>query len=45
MKGDDALLAIYNGRFQEAIRWLKNLGEGRNTRDQYRYDRIRRDVE
>ena len=39
-----------NGRgvsrdFQEAMRWLKNLGEGRNTRDQYRYDRLRREVE
>jgi hypothetical protein len=45
MKGDEGLLNIYNGRFQEAMRWLKNLGEGRNTRDQYRYDRLRREVE
>jgi len=45
MKGEEALLSIYNGRFQEAMRWLKNLGEGRDTRDQYRYDRLRREVE
>ena len=45
MKGEEALLSVYNGRFQEAIRWLKNLGEGRDTRDQYRYDRVRREVE
>ena len=45
MKGEEALLSIYNGRFQEAMRWLKNLGEGRDTRDQYRYDRVRREVE
>tara|TARA_R100000742_G_C4257612_1_gene75469 strand:+ start:22 stop:669 length:648 start_codon:yes stop_codon:yes gene_type:complete len=45
MKGEDQLLNIYNGRFQEAVKWLKNLGEGRDTRDQYRYDRLRREVE
>ena len=45
MEGEEALLSVYNGRFQEAIRWLKNLGEGRDTRDQYRYDRVRREVE
>tara|TARA_R100001143_G_C3339291_1_gene123425 strand:+ start:89 stop:736 length:648 start_codon:yes stop_codon:yes gene_type:complete len=45
MKGEEKLLSVYNGRFQEAIKWLKNLGEGRDTRDQYRYDRIRREVE
>ena len=45
MKGEDQLLNVYNGRFQEAIKWLKNLGEGRDTRDQYRYDRLRREVE
>jgi hypothetical protein len=44
MKGEDQLLNIYNGRYQEALQWLKNLGEGKQTRDQYRYDRVRRDV-
>ena len=44
MKGEEQLLAVYNGRYQEAIQWLKNLGEGKQTRDQYRYDRVRRDV-
>ena len=44
MKGEDNLLQVYNGRFQEALQWLKNLGEGLQTRDQYRYDRVRRDV-
>ena len=44
MKGEDQLLNIYNGRYQESLQWLKNLGEGKQTRDQYRYDRVRRDV-
>jgi len=44
MKGEDQLLNIYNGRYQEALQWMKNLGEGKQTRDQYRYDRVRRDV-
>ena len=44
MKGEDNLLQVYNGRFQESLQWLKNLGEGLQTRDQYRYDRVRRDV-
>jgi|TARA_R100001244_G_scaffold87848_1_gene67095 hypothetical protein len=44
MKGEEALLKVYNDRYMEAIQWLKNLGEGENTRDQYRYDEIRRDV-
>jgi len=44
MKGEADLLQVYNGRFQEALQWLKNLGEGLQTRDQYRYDRVRRDV-
>jgi hypothetical protein len=29
----------------EAIQWLKNLGEGLQTRDQFRYDRVRRPVQ
>tara|TARA_R100001594_G_scaffold82556_1_gene117054 strand:- start:191 stop:835 length:645 start_codon:yes stop_codon:yes gene_type:complete len=44
MKGETDLLQLYNGRFQESLQWMKNLGEGLQTRDQYRYDRVRRDV-
>jgi hypothetical protein len=35
-------LPIYEQRFQEAIGTLKNLGEGKSTQDQYRYDEVRR---
>tara|TARA_R110001632_G_scaffold138262_1_gene253974 strand:- start:2382 stop:3029 length:648 start_codon:yes stop_codon:yes gene_type:complete len=35
-------LPIYEQRFQEAIALLKNLGEGKSTQDQYRYDQVRR---
>jgi len=35
-------LPIYEQRFQEAIGLLKNLGEGKSTQDQYRYDEVRR---
>tara|TARA_R100001086_G_scaffold219786_1_gene136591 strand:+ start:279 stop:923 length:645 start_codon:yes stop_codon:yes gene_type:complete len=44
MKGDADLLGLYNARFQEALQSLKNLGEGKQTRDEYRYDRLRREV-
>jgi hypothetical protein len=44
MKGEADLLQLYNSRFQESLQWVKNLGEGLQTRDQYRYDRLRRDV-
>ena len=43
-KGEPDLMNLYNGRFQESLQWLKNLGEGLQTRDQYRYDRLRRDT-
>ena len=42
LKGEPDLLGLYNQRFQESLQWLKNLGEGLQTRDQYRYDRVRR---
>ena len=45
MKGEQDLLSLYNNRFQESIQWMKNLGEGLQTRDQYRYDRVRRAVQ
>ena len=35
-------IPIYEQKYQEAIAMLKNLGEGKDTRDQYRYDEIRR---
>jgi hypothetical protein len=43
MKGEQDLLSLYNGRFQESLQWLKNLGEGDQTRDEYRYDSLRRE--
>jgi hypothetical protein len=45
MKGEQDLLKEYTERFLESIQWLKNLGEGKQTRDQYRYDRVRRTVQ
>ena len=45
MKGEADLLQLYNQRFVESLQWLKNLGEGEQTRDQYRYDRVRREVQ
>ena len=44
LKGEPDILKQYTDRFLESIQWLKNLGEGKQTRDQYRYDRVRRDV-
>ena len=35
-------IPIYEQKYQEALAMLKNLGEGKDTRDQYRYDEIRR---
>ena len=45
LKGEPDLLSLYDKRFQEAMQWMKNLGEGLQTRDQYRYDRIRREAQ
>jgi len=36
-------IPVYEQRFQEALNSLKNLGEAKDTRDQYRYDEIRRE--
>jgi hypothetical protein len=44
MKGDADLLSLYNNRFMESIQWLKILGEGRQTRDEYSYDEVRKDI-
>ena len=45
MIGDQDLLQLYNARFQESLQWLKNLGEGQNNQDQYRYDNVRKAVQ
>lgn len=37
------VIPAYETKFQEALLGLKNLGEAKSTRDQYRYDEIRRD--
>ena len=44
MKGEEDMFQIYNARYQEALAYLKNLGEGKNTRDEYRYDKLRKEV-
>lgn len=36
-------MPVYDQKFQDAMFLLKNLGEGKSTRDQYRYGEIRRD--
>ena len=36
-------IPTYEQKFQEALLGLKNLGEGKSTRDRYRYDEIRRE--
>lgn len=41
MKGEPTLLGLYTNRFSEALARLKNLGEGQQTVDQYRYGSIR----
>tara|TARA_R110002020_G_scaffold286007_5_gene501554 strand:+ start:285 stop:929 length:645 start_codon:yes stop_codon:yes gene_type:complete len=45
MKGEPDLLGLYNSRFTESLQWLKNLGEGKQTRDEYRYDNLRRPLQ
>jgi len=35
-------IPVYESKFQDALLGLKNLGEAKSTRDQYRYDEIRR---
>ena len=41
MKGEPDILAEYKERFNQAISRLKNLGEGRLTKDQYRNGKLR----
>ena len=44
MKGEADLLTFYNNRYFEALQGLKRLGEGRQTTEEYRYDRVRQPV-
>ena len=41
MKGDLNLMQVYEKRYYQALARLKTLGEGENTRDQYRDDTYR----
>ena len=41
MKGEPDILAEYKERFNQAVMRLKNLGEGRLTKDQYRNGKLR----
>jgi len=42
MKGDPALASVYERRFAEGLSRLKNLGEGQEIADEYRYGPIRK---
>jgi len=44
MKGDPELLSYYQGRYQECLPRLKNLGEGRDRKDVYRSGQLRIEV-
>jgi hypothetical protein len=41
LKETPDVIAQFEARFKEAIMRMKNLSEGRNTRDEYRYDSLR----
>jgi len=44
MKGEQDLLTFYNNRYFESLQGLKRLGEGQQTSEEYRQDRVRREV-
>jgi len=44
MKGEQDLLTLYNSRYMESLQGLKNLGEAQQTQEEYRFDRIRREL-
>ena len=44
LKEPPEVVALFEGRFKEAIARMKNLSEGRGTRDEYRYDSVRSSV-
>ena len=41
LKGEPDLMQMYEGRYQEAVEQLKNLGEGYSTTDSYRGGPVR----
>ena len=41
MKGEADLMQVYEGRFQESVERLRNLGSGLDTRDDYRNGQLR----
>ena len=41
LKEPPEIVAQFEGRFKEAIARMKNISEGRGTRDEYRYDSVR----
>ena len=45
MKGETDLLTFYNNRYFESLQGLKRLGEGQQTTEEYRYDRVRQPVQ
>ena len=44
MKGEPDVMANYDKRFSEAVSRLKNLAEGKNTKDNYRTGPVRQQV-
>ena len=44
LKEPPEVVALFEGRFKEAIARMKNTSEGRGTRDEYRYDSVRSSV-
>ena len=44
LKEDSQTIQMFENRFKEAISRIKNIAEGRDTRDEYRYDSLRRRV-
>jgi len=44
MKGEQDLLTLYNNRYTESLQGLKNLGEAQQTQEEYRFDRVRREL-
>jgi predicted nucleotidyltransferase len=44
LKETPDVMATFEGRFKEAIARMKNIAEGREQRDEYRYDLLRTGV-
>ena len=40
MKGEQDVMAMYNGRFQEAMNGVKMLGEAKEVTDEYRTGKV-----